>query len=195
MCAKNLEIDMKTNKSLLEAVLALFVVAMTSHYALAAEPTEAELMRGFQGKIELDTRDSKPDWTPFIPKKAPKGAPNILFILYDDTGQAAWSPYGGRLEMPTLDQLAADGLTYTQWHTTSLCAPTRSTLQTGRNHHLNSFGSITETASGYPGYNGRFPKQVTTIAEVLQASGHCKKGGTASTVSSAARPTSGIRTW
>ena len=63
----------------------------------AKAPTEAELMRGFQGKIELDVRDSKPDWKPFIPKVAPKGAPNILFILYDDTGQAAWSPYGGRL--------------------------------------------------------------------------------------------------
>jgi len=141
-------------------------------YASSDEPTEAELMRGFKGKIELDTRDSTPDWTPFIPQKAPEGAPNILFILYDDTGQAAWSPYGGRIEMPTLDKLAEAGLTYTQWHTTSLCAPTRSTLQTGRNHHLNSFGSITETASGYPGYNGRFPKEVTTIAEVLQANGY-----------------------
>ena len=138
----------------------------------AAGPTEAQLMRGFDGKIEVDTRNSKPDWAPFIPQKAPEGAPNILFILYDDTGQAAWSPYGGRVEMPTLDKLAADGLTYTQWHTTSLCAPTRSTLQTGRNHHLNSFGSITETASGFPGYNGRFPKQVTTLAEVLQANGY-----------------------
>jgi hypothetical protein len=80
---------------------------------LAAEPTHDQLMRGFKGKIEVDVRDSKPDWTPFIPKKAKEGAPNILFILYDDTGQAAWSPYGGRLSMPTLDSLAADGLTYT----------------------------------------------------------------------------------
>ncbi|MEJ2238540.1 MAG: hypothetical protein P8X82_09610, partial [Gemmatimonadales bacterium] len=76
------------------------------------EPDEAALMRGFEGKIELDTRDSKPDWTPFIPKAAPKGSPNILFILYDDTGQAAWSPYGGRIHMPTLDKLAAEGLIY-----------------------------------------------------------------------------------
>jgi arylsulfatase A-like enzyme len=136
------------------------------------KPTEAELMRGFKGKIELDVRDSKTDWTPFLPKEAPKGAPNILFILYDDTGQAAWSPYGGRIHMPTLDKLAADGLTYTQWHTTALCAPTRSTLQTGRNHHLNGFGSITETSNGFPGYSGRFPAQVTTLAEVLQQNGY-----------------------
>ena len=44
---------------------------------------------GFNGTIALDVRDSKPDWAPFTPKQAPKGAPNILFVLYDDTGQAA----------------------------------------------------------------------------------------------------------
>ena len=69
---------------------------------------------GFKGTINLDVRNSKPDWTPFTPKKAPPGAPNFLFILYDDTGLAAWSAYGGRINMPTLDRLAANGLTYTQ---------------------------------------------------------------------------------
>jgi arylsulfatase len=137
-----------------------------------ADESSPDLLRGFKGKIELDTRDSKPDWKPFLPKRAPKGAPNILFILYDDTGQAAWSPYGGRINMPTLDQIAADGLTFTQWHTTALCSPTRSTLQTGRNHHLNGYASISETANGFPGYSGRFPDQVTTIAEVLSANGY-----------------------
>src|SRR5262245_19204581 len=75
----------------------------------------------FKGEIKLDIRNSKPDWTPFTPKAAPKGAPNVLVILYDDTGLAAWSPYGGRINMPTLDKLAKNGLTYTQWHTTALC--------------------------------------------------------------------------
>lgn len=152
------------------SILVIFVGATTQ--TLAAEPTEADLMRGFDGKIELDVRDSKPDWKPFLPKQAPEDAPNILFILYDDTGQAAWSPYGGRINMPTLDSLAAEGLTYTQWHTTSLCSPTRSTLQTGRNHHLNGYASISESSDGYPGKSGRFPDQVTTIAEVLNANGY-----------------------
>src|SRR5262245_56412046 len=53
----------------------------------------------FKGAIKLDIRDSKPDWTPFTPKAAPKGAPNVLVVLYDDTGLAAWSPYGGRISM------------------------------------------------------------------------------------------------
>lgn len=76
----------------------------------------------FKGVIKLDVRDSKADWKPFTPKAAPKGAPNVLFILYDDTGLAAWSPYGGRIDMPTMDRLAKNGLTYTQWQTTALCS-------------------------------------------------------------------------
>src|SRR6186713_2608936 len=107
----------------------------------------------FDGVIKLDVRDSKPDWSPFELKKAPAGAPNILIILYDDTGLAAWSPYGGRIEMPTMQRLADDGLTYTQWHTTALCSPTRSCLLTGRNHHQNGFACIAEGAIGYPGAN------------------------------------------
>jgi arylsulfatase len=126
----------------------------------------------FKGKIELDIRDSVADWGPFTPKKAPEGAPNILFVLYDDTGLAAWSPYGGRINMPTLDRLAANGLTYTQWHTVALCSPTRSTLLTGRNHTLNGMAAITEGANGFPGWSGRIPPQAATIADILRDNGY-----------------------
>jgi arylsulfatase len=50
----------------------------------------------------------------------------VLIVLDDDTGLAAWSPFGGRIEMPTLQRLADDGLTFSQRHTTALCPPTRS---------------------------------------------------------------------
>jgi len=125
----------------------------------------------FKGKIALDIRDSESDWSAFIPKSAPEGSPNILFVLYDDTGLGAWSPYGGRINMPTLDRLAANGLTYTQWHTTALCSPTRSTILTGRNHHLNGMASITETADGFPGSNGRVPDDCAPFAEILRENG------------------------
>jgi arylsulfatase A-like enzyme len=125
----------------------------------------------FKGTIKLDVRDSKADWGPFTPKKAPAGAPNILFILYDDTGLAAWSPYGGRINMPTMDRLAKNGLTYTQWHTTALCSPTRSTILTGRNHHLNGCSAITEGSQGFPGWSARIPAQCATIGQVLQDNG------------------------
>ncbi len=125
----------------------------------------------FKGKIKLDVRDSKPDWGPFTPPSAPDGAPNVLIVLYDDTGLASWSPFGGAINMPTLQGLADRGLMYSQWHTTALCSPTRSTFMTGRNHHLNGFSCITECAQGYPGWSGRLPGECATVAQVLQDSG------------------------
>jgi arylsulfatase A-like enzyme len=125
----------------------------------------------FKGVIKLDVRDSTPDWEPFIPPKAPEGTPNILFILYDDTGLATWSPFGGKVNMPTLQKLADRGLIYSQWHTTALCSPTRSTILTGRNHHLNGLACITEGAQGFPGWHGRLPEECATIGQVLQDAG------------------------
>ena len=125
----------------------------------------------FNGQINLDVRDSVPDWDAFTAQKPPEGAPNVLVVLYDDTGQAAWSPYGGRIEMPTLDRLARNGLTYSQWHTTAVCSPTRSCFLTGRNHHANGFGTISEAATGFPGYNGHIPLENGTIASILRDAG------------------------
>ncbi len=125
----------------------------------------------FHGVINLDIRDSTPDWTPFLAKRAPAGAPNVLVVLYDDTGLAAWSPFGGRIQMPTLQKLADNGLLYSQWHTTALCSPTRSVFLTGRNHHQNSFASISEAATGFPGYSSHIPPQNATMATVLRDAG------------------------
>jgi len=126
----------------------------------------------FNGIINLDVRDSKPDWAPFVLKKAPDGAPNILIILFDDTGLAAWSPFGGRINMPTLQKLADNGLRYSQWHTTALCSPTRSTFLTGRNHNVNRCASIMEGTDGFPGAAGRLPAECATIGQVLQDNGY-----------------------
>ena len=126
----------------------------------------------FKGVMKLDVRDSTPDWEPFTLKKAPEGAPNVLIVLYDDTGLAAWSPFGGGINMPTLQRLADNGLMYSQWHTTALCSPTRSTFLTGRNHHLNGCSCITEAAQGFPGWSGRTPAECETIGQVLQDNGY-----------------------
>ena len=125
----------------------------------------------FSGVIKLDVRDSKPDWGPYELRKAPAGVPNILIVLYDDTGQAAWSPFGGAINMPTLQKLADNGLRYSQWHTTALCSPTRSTFLTGRNHHVNGCARITEATDGFPGSHGRLPAACATIGQVLQDNG------------------------
>jgi arylsulfatase len=128
-------------------------------------------IKPFKGTIKLDVRDSVPDWDPYTPTSAPAGAPNVLFVLYDDTGLAAWSPYGGRINMPTLQKLADRGVTYSQWHTTALCSPTRSTCLTGRNHHLNGMSCIVEGSVGFPGGNARIPDQCATVAQILQDGG------------------------
>jgi arylsulfatase len=126
----------------------------------------------FKGVIKLDVRDSRPDWTPYELKQAPAGAPNVLIVLFDDTGLAAWSPFGGRINMPTLQRLADNGLLYSQWHTTALCSPSRSTFLTGRNHNVNRCASITEAADGFPGAAGRLPAECATIGQVLQDNGY-----------------------
>lgn len=129
------------------------------------------MAKKFDGTIKLDVRDSVPDWDAFLSDKAPAGAPNVLVVLFDDTGQAAWSPYGGRIQMPTMDRLAAGGLTYSQWHTTALCSPTRSTFLTGRNHHSNGFATISESSTGFPGYNSHIPPENATMANILRDAG------------------------
>jgi len=129
------------------------------------------MAKPFKGVIKLDVRDSKPDWTPFELTRPPKGAPNVLIVLYDDTGLAAWAPFGGRINMPTLQKLADNGLRYSQWHTTALCSPTRSTFLTGRNHHVNRFASISEGADGFPGAACRLPAECATLGQVLQDNG------------------------
>jgi arylsulfatase A-like enzyme len=125
----------------------------------------------FKGKINVDVRDSVPDWEPYMPPRAPEGSPNVLIVLYDDTGMAAWEPFGGRIRMPTLQRLADGGLRYSQWHTTALCSPTRSCMLTGRNHHQNGMACIVEGATGYPGSNAHLPKECGTVARVLRDNG------------------------
>jgi arylsulfatase len=128
---------------------------------------------GFTGTIALDVRNSKEDWTPYLAPKPPKDSPkpNILFVLFDDTGLGAWEPFGGRIKMPCLEKIAANGLRYTQWHTAALCSPTRGMLLTGRNHHLNGNASITEGANGFPGQHARMPDECATVAQILQDAG------------------------
>jgi arylsulfatase len=121
----------------------------------------------FKGVINIDERDSVPDWEPYLQPAAPEGAPNVLYIVLDDVGFSAMEPWGGLIETPNINRLAAEGLTYTNWHTTALCSPTRSSLLTGRNHTTNGMACIAEATSGYPNANGHIPFECATLAEVL----------------------------
>ncbi len=121
----------------------------------------------FKGVINVDIKDSVPDWEPYAQPSAPEGAPSVLYIVLDDVGFSAMQPWGGLIDTPNINRLAASGLTYTNWHTTALCSPTRSSLLTGRNHTTNGMACIAEATSGFPGSNGHIPFECATIAEVL----------------------------
>jgi arylsulfatase len=124
----------------------------------------------FQGQIELNAAQSKPGWPARV--VPPKGAPNILLIMTDDVGFAAPSTFGGVIPTPALDRIAANGLRYTNFHSTSLCSPTRAALITGRNHHSVGFGVVSEAATGFPGYNSVIGKDNATIGRILLENGY-----------------------
>jgi arylsulfatase A-like enzyme len=122
-----------------------------------------------QTYTELDAKDAKapPRWD----VKAPKGAPNVVVVLIDDMGFGASSRFGGPVNMPVLDKLGKEGISYNRFHTTALCSPTRVALLTGYNHHSNNAGSIMETATAFPGNTGVRPQSITPMAEVLRQNG------------------------
>ncbi len=129
------------------------------------------MKKPFKGTINVDIRDSQPDWAPFEPQRAPERAPNVLYIVLDDVGFSAINCYGGPVETPNIDRIAADGVRYTQFHTTALCSPTRSCLLTGRNHTRNSMACITEAAIGFPNASGTIPPENGMISEILGEQG------------------------
>ena len=115
-------------------------------------------------------KESNPAWEP--QPTAPKGAPNVIYLVLDDVGYAQLGCYGSEIATPNMDKLAANGLRYTNFHTTALCSPSRAALLTGHNHHSNHLGVIAEYATGFPGYDGRMPKSQVTVAETLKQSGY-----------------------
>ncbi|WP_417746847.1 arylsulfatase [Rosistilla oblonga] len=124
----------------------------------------------FGGKIKDNAAQSKAWWAPRI--VPPKEAPNVLLIMTDDVGFGAPSTFGGVIPTPALDRIGKAGLRYTQFHSTSLCSPTRAALITGRNHHSAGFGVISEQSTGFPGYNSIIEKDKATIGRILKDNGY-----------------------
>jgi arylsulfatase A-like enzyme len=167
-------------------VLSASVLALTAGSALAQEttgvlgsPSATTTIDGkqlppppgkFGGVMKESVQDSKPYWQPQV--VPPKGAPNILLILTDDQGFGVPSTFGGVIPTPALDRIANAGLRYTQFHTTSLCSPTRAALITGRNHHSVGFGVISEVSTGFPGYDSVIGVDNATIGTILRDNGY-----------------------
>src|SRR4029079_6788308 len=136
-------------------------------HPLLSRGRSGEVNKQFKGTIDIDIRDSVPDWAPFEPPKAPDGAPNVVYIVLDDVGFSAMSCYGGPIETPNIDRIASPGARNPQCHTAALCSPTRSCLLTARNHTRNSMACITEAAIGFPNGSGTVPPENGMLPEIL----------------------------
>src|SRR5271169_5063232 len=126
-----------------------------------------EKNQGFQGRYVDEVQ-----FTREKPNRPPQGSPNILFIVLDDVGYGQLGCYGSDISTPNMDRLARNGLMYTNFHTTAMCSPTRSCLMTGRNHHSNGMGCITEMSTGFPGYNAVIPRKNGFLSEMLAPLGY-----------------------
>ena len=124
----------------------------------------------FGGVIKERASESTPWWAPRV--VPPKGAPNVLLIMTDDDGYSSPSTFGGVIPTPALDRIAKTGLRYTNFHSTSLCSPTRAALITGRNHHVAGFGVVDEIGTGYPGYDSIILRANGTIGTILKVNGY-----------------------
>lgn len=102
--------------------------------------------------------------------------PNILLVVADDMGWTDLGSFGSEIETPHLDQLANSGLTFTDFHTSMSCSPTRSMLFSGTDNHIAGLGNMGELLSpeqrGQPGYEGHLNDRVVSLAEVLRDAGY-----------------------
>jgi arylsulfatase len=132
---------------------------------------EGNMTKPWKGRIAVDIREATPDWGPFTQPIAPEGSPNILMIVWDDVGYGTMDTFGGPVETPNMTRIADSGIRFSNFHTTALCSPTRSSLITGRNATSNNMATIVEASAGYPGLSARIPFENGTIAEVLNERG------------------------
>ena len=124
------------------------------------------------GLVTYDAKDPDTAFPPIEPLLPPEGAPNVLIVLLDDVGFGASSAFGGPADTPTAERLQRDGLSYSRFHTTALCAPTRAAMLSGRNHHSVGMGSITESATSAPGLSGVRPNTKAALAMTLKLNGY-----------------------
>ncbi len=97
--------------------------------------------------------------------------PNILLLVADDLGYADLGCYGGDIETPNIDALAAQGIRFSRFHTSPVCATTRAMLLTGNDNHIAGMG-IQSTQDNGLGYEGRLTNRVVTIPALLKANGY-----------------------
>lgn len=102
----------------------------------------------------------------------PVGKPNIIYVVLDDVGYSDLGCFGSDIETPNFDSLAQSGLRYSNFHTTTLCSPTRASLLTGRNHHSVGMRYLANADMGWPSGRGAISHKAGTLAEILRFEGY-----------------------
>jgi arylsulfatase A-like enzyme len=177
---------MRTRIALVAVLVAACLAGCANHGSIASNTSPKETSKSGDHKLDrtslpiaepdyphstvLDAREAKAP--PRFEVKAPAGAPNVLIVLVDDMGFGMPSAFGGPVRMASAERLAKQGLRYNHFHTTALCSPTRTALLSGRNHHMNNMGGITEIATAFPGNTGQRPDNVAPLAETLRLNGY-----------------------
>jgi arylsulfatase A-like enzyme len=133
----------------------------------SSTPSEPEQ---FPGRIGRTHHDSVPWWPE--PVATAEGSPNVIYVVLDDVGFADLRSYGSEIDTPNFDSIARDGLRYTNFHTTTLCSPTRASLLTGRNHHSVGMRMLSNLDTGFPSGRGYVTNAAATIAEILRDKGY-----------------------
>jgi arylsulfatase A-like enzyme len=168
MCLSEIPRQEKLNMQLFK--IGFFVAVMALVQIASAEEVKTKDIDGFGGVIAKSYSDSKEWWPP--QKRPNKDAPNVIIFLLDDVGFAQVGSFGGLIKTPNIDNLAANGLRYNNFHTTALCSPSRASLMAGRNPHSIGLGSHALTAMGFPGYNAIMPESAKSVANYLQTEGY-----------------------
>ncbi len=140
------------------------------HACLWQAAPKSGSLQDFQGKIGLTVAESVPWWpSADMREDVP---PNILVILFDDTGWADFGCYGSEIRTPNVDALAKGGLCYNNFHVTPLCSPTRACLLTGRNHHSVGMSNLADTDTGFPNCRGAIRDDVQLLPQLLKQAGY-----------------------
>jgi arylsulfatase len=116
------------------------------------------------------------EMTAAVPSEKVSLRPNILLVMADDMGWTDIGSFGGEIDTPNLDALAQQGFTFTDFHVSVSCSPTRSMLLSGNDNHVAGLGTmaemLVENQRGQPGYEGHLNNRVASLAEVLRGGGY-----------------------
>lgn len=121
-------------------------------------------------RVGTTYQDVDPWWPE--PARPQPGSPDVIVVLLDDVGFGSLGCFGSEISTPNMDRLAASGLTYTNFHVTPLCSPTRASLLTGRNHHAVGMSMLSNADSGYPGKRGTVSHRAAMMQELLRDQGY-----------------------